>query len=128
MSNIEKRLAIIKGEIFIGSYAEEIEDLFYEDEESIREIDYAGNNYWHTKYSSDFHRDNDLPAFISVDGDLYWYQRGNKHRENDKPAIVFSDGTVEWWYHGKKHRINDQPAIINANGSMEFWENGIRIK
>lgn len=38
----------------------------------------------------ELHRDNDLPAIETKNGDLYWYKNGQLHRENGLPAMKYS--------------------------------------
>ena len=57
------------------------------------------------------------------DGDLIWYQNGQRHRDGDKPAKIWPDGTLEWWKNGKLHRDGDKPAVISANGSLAWYQN-----
>jgi hypothetical protein len=49
------------------------------------------------------HRDNDLPAAISLYGDHFWSQMGELHRDNDLPAVIFSNGYQEWYQNGVKY-------------------------
>ena len=72
------------------------------------------------------HRDNDLPAVVSVGNglDLQWCYNGKTHRENDKPAYMSSRGIKMWFYNGQFHRENDKPAIIRADGTQEWYQNG----
>lgn len=94
-----------------------------------------------------FHRDNDLPALIRVDGSKewyragvrhrcgdkpavidafghFWYQYGKIHRDGDKPAVTYSDGTMEWYRDDVLHRDNDLPAVIKADGGKEWYQAG----
>ncbi len=55
--------------------------------------------------SGQYHRDNDLPAYVDTDGTQEWYWYGNLHRNDDKPAIMRPDGTMEWYFHGTCYRV-----------------------
>lgn len=70
------------------------------------------------------HREGDLPAIISPDGELYWYLNGERHREGG-PARILENGTRKWYLNGKLHRENG-PAVIDADGSQQWFFNGER--
>jgi len=53
-----------------------------------------------------FHRDNDLPAIINIDGGQNWWQNGQYHRYNNKPAILYPNGTKLYYIFGRKYDIN----------------------
>jgi hypothetical protein len=57
-----------------------------------KEIDEEGNERWYNK-DHQLHRNNDLPAVISLDGSKYWYKNGKYYRDNNLPAVTFFDGT-----------------------------------
>jgi hypothetical protein len=54
-----------------------------------------------------WHRDNDLPAFILLDGTKEWHQNGKIHRDNDRPAIIYTDGAKEWYQNNNFIRYED---------------------
>lgn len=74
------------------------------------------------------HRDDNLPAMITEDGDKAWVQFGDFHRDDDKPAIIYVGGRKEWWRNGKRHRDNDKPAIITENGVKHYYKDGIEYE
>ena len=85
-------------------------------------LDEEGNKFWRNN-KAQFHRENDNPAIIKVNGDIYWYQDGNLHRNNDKPARI--NNKDKYWYQNNKcHRDNDKPAIISSNGDKWWYKNG----
>jgi len=45
---------------------------------------------------------------------------GNYHRDGDMPAYITTDGCVEYWKHGRFHR-ECGPARIWPNGKQEYW-------
>ena len=83
-----------------------------------------GNQYWYKNGLR--HRDNDLPAVITVNGYRSWYKNGRQHRDNDLPAIIFPNGHQYWYKNGLLHRDNDLPAFITANGNQCWFKNGER--
>ena len=64
------------------------------------------------------------PAIIWANGDLEWWQNGQRHRE-DGPAVVWHDGHKEWWVNDRLHRI-DGPALTRDNGTLEWWIHGVQ--
>lgn len=70
------------------------------------------------------HRDGDLPAVIHDDGQLAWYQHGNRHRDGDRPAIIGASGCYkEWCIQGQTHRDNG-PAEKHSDGVRVWRLNG----
>lgn len=67
------------------------------------------------------HRDNDLPAFISTNGDQHWFKNNHFHRDNDLPAFISDRHGRAWYQRGKKHRDNGLPAQISADGIHLRW-------
>ena len=59
-----------------------------------------GTMVWRNEYG-EFHRDNDLPAIIYLNGDKYWYKNGKRHRYGDNPAVICADGGKSWYKNGK---------------------------
>jgi hypothetical protein len=86
--------------------------------------------YWVQRWykNGKHHRDNDLPAVITVAGSQYWYQNGQQHRDNDLPAVITAGRDQYWYKNGKIHRDNDLPAIIYSNTyrAPEFFKNGYK--
>jgi len=68
-------------------------------EEDKKEIELTD---WYIAFKKNgrFHRDNDLPAIIYVNGSKYWYQNNLLHRDNDLPAIIWMSGEKEWHQNG----------------------------
>ena len=58
------------------------------------------------------HRDDDLPASITSDGTMYWYNHGNLHRDNDRPAIIHPNGDMCWYNHGKRHGVTISQLVF----------------
>ena len=84
-----------------------------------------GDQTW---YKNGFkHRDNDLPAKINANGDKYWYQNGFHYRDNDLPAIIRTCGEKVWYKNGLIHRDNDLPAITYPTGSRYWFKNRNKI-
>jgi hypothetical protein len=69
------------------------------------------------------HNNNDLPAVITNNGDLYWYSLGLLHR-CDGPAIIMYS-REEWWQNGTRHRDGDLPAVITNNGDLYWYSLGL---
>jgi hypothetical protein len=84
-------------------------------------IDSAGQ-YWCKEGKR--HRDDDLPARISNNGDQYWYKEGKLHRNGDLPAVTSVHGDQYWYKEGKLHRDGDLPAIIYAEGDQYWYTEG----
>jgi hypothetical protein len=74
------------------------------------------------------HRDGDLPAVISNNGDQLWYKEGKRHRDSDLPAVIYAAGDQLWYNEGKLHRDGDLPALIGAYGGQEWYNEGKRYK
>jgi hypothetical protein len=70
------------------------------------------------------HRDDDLPAKITANGDQFWYQRGVLHREGDLPAVMFANGKQMWFQEGEIHRDHDLPAEVMPNGTQCWYKRG----
>jgi hypothetical protein len=89
----------------------------------------SGNLYY--CLNKTYHRADDLPAIIRVNGFQAWYQYGKLYRSDDKPVIIKKDGkfTIQEWYNdnGKKHRDNGLPAVIKEADNYihkEWFYNG----
>jgi len=39
--------------------------------------------------------------FINEYNSKFWYKNGLSHRENDKPAMVYRNGDMYWWNNGE---------------------------
>ena len=91
------------------------------------EIDEFGTKVWKNS-EGQWHRDNDLPAIITLNGYHAWYKNDYHHRDNDLPAVMSSDGYYAWWKEDTKHRDNDLPAVVWKDGCCEWWVNGVYIK
>lgn len=70
------------------------------------------------------HRDDDLPARITTNGDLEWWYEGKSHRTDDRAAYICSNGHSEWWFNDQLHRELDKPAIITETGEKQWWKYG----
>ena len=87
---------------------------------------YENINGYQTWYKNGkIHRDNDLPARITLLGNQYWCKNGLQHRGNDLPATIYTNGTKFWFKNGLNHRDNDLPAIIYSDGTQIWYKNGI---
>ena len=75
--------------------------------------------------NGDLHRDGDLPAMESVNGDKHWYVNGKLHRDGGLPAIVWADGDKHWYVNGKLHRADDMPSVEYKNGNKMWCRHGI---
>ena len=60
------------------------------------EINDKGSKIWRNS-KGQFHRDNDLPAVVRIDGTCAWFQNNQYHRDNDLPAIIYPGGTCSWY-------------------------------
>lgn len=64
------------------------------------------------------HRDGDLPAMESPDGDQHWMRNGYLHRDGDLPAVVDKyDGYIAWYKHSVQTRDGYLPARIYNTGT-----------
>jgi hypothetical protein len=75
-----------------------------------------------------FHRVEDLPAYICVDGTQEWYKNGKFHREGDLPAIIDANGTKKWYNNNVRHREGYLPAVVYSDGKREYYKNGIYLR
>lgn len=50
------------------------------------------------------HRDDDLPAVMTLSNCQYWYQNGLLHRDNNKPAAVHNRKRKHYFIHGVYQR------------------------
>lgn len=82
-------------------------------------VTHTGCRCWYLNGFRD--RDGGGPAYISANGDQYWYKGGALHREGG-PAIVQTNGNVAWFVDDERHR-EDGPAIMLADGSMSWFKN-----
>ncbi len=88
-------------------------------------ISAEGDRYWFTKGL--LHRDNDLPAVELTSGEKHWYRKGLLHRDNDLPAKELTSGEKHWYYNGLRHRLN-KPSVIWSDGKndyMAYYQNGV---
>lgn len=69
------------------------------------------------------HRDGDKPAVEHFNGDVEYFQHGQRHRENG-PAVIQKKGGEEYWQDGRRHR-DEGPAILRKNGDREWYQNGL---
>lgn len=57
------------------------------------------------------HRDDDLPAVVTLSNIQYWYQNGELHRDNNKPAVVYNGKQKHYFIHGVYQRTEITTAI-----------------
>ncbi len=88
----------------------------------------------HTEYSLGgyIHNEGNEPAYVCPEV-TKWAKYGKLHRDGDLPAVVSVNGNKEYWKNGKKHRDRDQsgeprPAVIFGVGHWEYWENGRELR
>jgi len=88
---------------------------------------YDMGNSFYLDDKEELHRDGDLPAWITENGDKGWFQHGQCHREG-KPAIERADGGWEYFENGERHR-DMAPAVHYGDGSKpdEYWERGRQL-
>ena len=91
------------------------------------EIDEYGAKIWKNA-EGQIHRDDDLPAVITLNGYYTWYQNGKRHRDNDLPAMIYPDGSWVWCQNDECHRDNNLPAVIWKNRHCEWWVEGEPIQ
>ncbi len=66
-------------------------------------------NFIEYKQNGKYHRDNDLPAIISLDKKVqHWYKNGKPYRKYGKPAYVryyeqYEFFRIQWFRNGKIH-------------------------
>jgi hypothetical protein len=90
------------------------------------EIESDGTKVWRNHYLQP-HRSYDLPAVISLAGDMDWYFDGMRHRDHGRPAIIHADGRQEWHRANKLHR-EDGPAVIAAGVEEWYYRGERRVK
>ncbi len=56
-----------------------------------------------------------------------WRVNGKRHREDDLPAVITSNGDKYWYINGNLHRDNGRPAVEMANGEKEWYISGCRV-
>ena len=92
------------------------------------EITRFGTKLWRNKFHQ-FHRDNDLPAWVYKSGDQYWWQNDKCHRDGDKPAMITNQDDYTWFKNGKCHRDNNLPAVIYTRlRHCQWWIDGKCIR
>jgi hypothetical protein len=96
------------------------------DELKPTEINFMGTKIWKNKEGK-YHRLNDKPALILINGTKSWYINGELHRENNKPAIEFSDRRKAWYINDKFIKRNYDKNKIIHNDKF-FDEYGYEIK
>jgi hypothetical protein len=72
------------------------------------------------------HRDGDLPAVITSNGNMLWFKNGMQNRANGLPSARYGNGDMHWTLNDKLHRVG-KPAIVTSTGDMYYYENGIPI-
>ena len=73
------------------------------------------------------HRAKD-PHALDSNGIMWWLNdMGQVHRENDLPAYIRMNGSARWYRDNKLHR-ECGPAVIRANGEEEWYKNGLRFE
>jgi hypothetical protein len=60
-------------------------------------------------------------------GGISWYSGGVLHRDNDMPASISIEGNCEWFRHGLRHRDGNYPAVLSHTGECEWWVNGVQV-
>ena len=80
-------------------------------------ISAEGDKYWFTKGLLD--RGNDLPAVELKSGEKRWYRKGLLHRDNDLHAVELMSGEKHWYCGGLRNRING-PAVIGFDGKNDY--------
>jgi len=65
------------------------------------------------------HREDDLPASVSANGDLKWTKMGALHRVGG-PALVTKD-SESWYEEGLLHRTGGEPAVVNKATKTKQW-------
>lgn len=63
------------------------------------------------------------------DGSVEYYRNGLLHRDNDLPAIVSVNGHKEWYIDGVNVRKNKSlPVVIYSDGMYEYTKNNVSRK
>lgn len=79
---------------------------------------------WHK--NGVYHRDNDKPAIICMNGNMYWLKNGNYHRDGNQPAIICSNGLKFWFEEGnlicKSNVKVDKSGSVSSNKN-QYYEN-----
>lgn len=86
----------------------------------IERVVIPGNYEW-TKLNNKYHSFDDKPAYYDVDS--IWYKYGRKHRDNNLPAFISIDGLMTWMKEGKIHRDN-LPAEVDYD-EIRYYQNGL---
>ena len=53
------------------------------------------------------HSENDIPAFILIEGDKFWYEHGKMHRLT-APAHIDDNKVESWYYKGEWFGSSDE--------------------
>ena len=55
---------------------------------------------------------------------IIYYYKNKYHREDDLPSTIHLDGTKTYYKNGKCHRSGDKPSIITSYGYIAYYKNG----
>jgi len=78
----------------------------------------------HVMFNKKHYNSGEEPSYTDCYGSKIWLDSdGLYHRENDKPAIIDVDGTMMWYTHGKLHRDHAMPAIVSSTLCAWFIDN-----
>jgi len=96
---------------------------------TLKKIEFTQNfdslRFW--KKNGCLHRDNDLPAFIYLDGDLSWYRNGDLHRDIGPAYISFLGKESEYYKFNQIYKRTSWDEILCKNqtylwdGHNEIW-------
>lgn len=94
------------------------------DKFTVKNVDKEGNVFY--TLCGKLHREFDLPALITVDGQVSWYYYGHLSRGGDKPAYISRD-TQKWAVNGLIGRESDQPSIVTPF-FIEYFKDGLKTR
>ncbi|MDE1153077.1 MAG: hypothetical protein PW788_11120 [Micavibrio sp.] len=83
-----------------------------------------GNSFY-VDDNEEYHREGDLPAMLTADGDKGWYIHGKLHRIG-APAVEHKDGGWEYFENGECHR-DGAPAVHRADGTEDYYIRGHKL-
>lgn len=60
------------------------------------------------------HREGDLPAEVTVNGQERYFLDGMHHRDGNMPAAIVKGRGQDWYVHGKRHRDNGPATVFRT--------------
>ena len=95
--------------------------ILFKDDNQVENLESLRDEYGYIRYKF-----ND-GSFVHIwdDNTIRWFDSdGNYHRDDDMPAYITTDGYMSYCKHGKLHR-ECGPARIWLNGDGHYWIDGL---